>query len=120
MNPNRDHHSNARPAVLLNAIHRVYSPRGHVLSPAEAAELFGDANDQSAAYSVSDDGMARRHVSENEARENSLGWIFDGRECRHGHLAPRKRRPNDDKRGNECMACRAGAKRRARLRKKAA
>jgi len=94
------------PAIITTETGFNHLPVGTVLSATEAHEVFSDQYDPTARYSVCSDHNARRHVTEQEAVANGLTFIFDGVPCaKAGHIAPRKIRPNDTRRGSECIEC---------------
>ena len=96
----------AAPAIITTESGFQQLPVGTVLSPLEAAEIFGTSYEQTASYSVCVGHYARRHISEQEAIANGLTFIFDGTPCaKAGHIGPRKIRLNDERRGSECIEC---------------
>lgn len=90
-------------------------PAARRLTADQARLAFGEYHyDAQAIYVSCGDGYVRRVVLEDEARANTMTFIFTGGMCANGHLALRKLRVNSTP---ECMICRRQAKRRARKRK---
>lgn len=95
---------NQRPYAVKIAI-----PTGS-LDAALARLVFGDDYLWGEMY-FSDGTYVRRIVLEDEARTADLRFYFDGKPCRHGHIAPRKLRRG--RRQTECMECRRINRKRA-------
>lgn len=90
-------------------------PAGHCLSEDEAELAFGPTHwDESATYTADGKGFARRVVLADEAHANGLKFIFTGRACGKGHIAPRRLYLNATRGGDDCVQCRRNRKYRAK------
>lgn len=90
-------------------------PAGHELSEDEAELAFGQQHwDESAIYTADGKGFARRVVLTDEAHATGLKFIFTGRACGKGHIAPRRLHLNSARGGDDCVQCRRNRKYRAK------